>query len=166
MRTQDKADVVVLFSKGHSSQDGFVAPLRPDAAHAFGAITSTSDYVFTRLIGRLLGCEAQRGPIEETGRVVGEGAFVDSHACLITNRSGVVYGTIMAERMTLLPLFSNQNLKYFGNPMGIPGAADNVRTINLTAPEVAGFSGLTNWVNPPQVQWLSPASGAIFAPGA
>jgi hypothetical protein len=166
LRTQYGADVVVLLSRGTSGQDGFLAPLRPDAAHAFGVLTSTSDYAFTRLIGRMLGCEAQRGPVEETGRVVGEGAFVDSHAFLVTNRSGLVYATVMAERMTLLPLFSNPNLVHFGSLMGIPGAADNVRTINLTAPEMAGFSGLTNWVNPPEVQWVSPASGAVFPPGA
>ncbi|HEY5914036.1 MAG TPA: Ig-like domain-containing protein [Verrucomicrobiae bacterium] len=169
LRAQYGADIVVLLTEdiwGYSGQDGFLAPLRPNTAHAFGVLTSTSDYAFTRLLGRLLGCEAQQAPLEETWRVVGEGAFPDSHACIVSNRTGQVYSTIMGARTTLLPVFSNPDVVRFGSLMGISGSADNVRTINLVAPEMAGFSGITNWVTPPEVQWVFPASGALFSPGA
>jgi hypothetical protein len=165
LRTQYGADVVVLLVRGVWGSDGFLAPLRPDAAHAFGVVSSTTDYAFTRVIGRLLGCEAQRSPIDETGRVVGDGAFVDSHAFVISNSQNSVYSTIMGTRLTLIPFFSNPEVICFGSPIGITGAADNVRTINVIAPEVAGFVGTNNSVSPPQVQWQTPAGGALFLPG-
>src|SRR5258706_10995050 len=158
------ADLVVLVAKGVRGSDGFLAPLRPDAAHAFGVLTSTTDYAFTRLIGRLLGCEAQRAPVDETGSVIGDGAFVDSHAFVISNSQYSVYSTIMGARLTLVPFFSSREVICFGKPIGILGAADNVRTINLIASEVAAFRGTNNSVSPPQVQWLSPTPGALLLP--
>ncbi len=164
LRASYAADLVVLVAKGVRGSDGFLAPLRPDAAHAFGVLTSTTDYAFTRLIGRLLGCEAQRAPVDETGSVIGDGAFVDSHAFVISNSQYSVYSTIMGARLTLVPFFSSREVICFGKPIGILGAADNVRTINLIASEVAAFRGTNNSVSPPQVQWLSPTPGALLLP--
>jgi hypothetical protein len=165
LRDQYGADVAVLIVAGRPWFRGSAAPLTADAAHAFGVTTVPYDMSFVALLGRLLGCEAENGTVEEIGRVMGDGAFADSHAYRITNVVHGIFSTVMAVQGLNLPVFSNPQLSVLGQPLGEVGKADNVRTINLRAPLVAAFRGPTMLGLAPNVSWRQPAPFAVFRPG-
>src|SRR4051812_3670906 len=154
LRDQYKADLAVLIVKGSPSFKS-VACLNADADHAF-AVIGPGGVTFVSLLGRLLGCEAEIAPVEETGRVIGDGAFPDSHAARITNALHGVFSTVMAVQGWTLPVFSNPELRVLGQPLGETGKADNVRTINLRAPIVSAFRGAAGLGRPPTVTWKYP----------
>src|SRR4051812_34762107 len=138
LRDQYGADLAILIVKGSPSFKP-VAWLNADADHAFAVTTGPNGLV--SLLGRLLGCEAEIAPVEETGRVIGDGAFPDSHAARITNVLHGVFSTVMAAQGWTLPVFSNPELRVLGQPLGETGKANNVRTINLRSPIVSAFRG-------------------------
>jgi len=85
-----------------------------------------------------MGCQ------HDSANSTGDGAFSFSHAHRFVV-SNINYHTIMAPQPGLpIPYFSNPDVNFLGVPTGVPeglpDAANNAKTINLTAETVARFS--------------------------
>lgn len=125
-----------------SLERGFLVCLRP---YLIG------NYTLPHELGHVLGCNHDR---ENSG---GSGLHTWSYGNRITV-DGQLYRTIMAYRPGIqMPLFSSPNVLFRGVPTGVAagaGAADNVRTLNLTRALVAGVrepESRVGWA----VNWLA-----------
>jgi len=168
LRDQQAADLVVLLVEWGTGAEGFATVPQATVERAFGVMGRGTDPLgLARLVGRLLGCEAQRGPVEQVGFVTQAGVFQDSHGLVVTNDTGYqMFSSIMASGGLRLPVFSNPEVSCYGRPIGVAGLADNVRTIKLRAPEVAAFRAPVRTVQPVAAAWNQPANGAVFSAGA
>lgn len=136
IRDRSAADLVVLLHRTTWGPIGTFAPLAVGSSNAFAVTTELSPREFARIIGRMLGCGPLAVDAEPGNRVVQPGLYPDSHAYRRTN--GV--STLMAGGDTL-PAFSNPSVQVYREPLGVPGQANNVRTIDERASVVAAFRG-------------------------
>jgi hypothetical protein len=93
---------------------------------------------FVHEIGHNMGCAHDR---DNAG---GPGEFSFSYGHRFTGDGGALWRTVMAYHPgTRIQRFSNPNVLYDGEPTGVPegyaDSADNVRTINETAPAMAEY---------------------------
>lgn len=165
VRDQVGADLVLLLVNATQPTSTFAAEfaLRPELG--LGVSAELSEVGLIRLVGRLLGCGPWKGSLAELGWVAQPGLHPDSHAHRITNGWGGVFSTLMDSGVRL-PVFSNPNLTALGQPLGVAGAADNVRTLNERAPAVAGFRPPAGGARRPRISWRRPASPAVVPLGS
>ena len=85
------------------------------------------------------------------------------------NNDGTEYSTVEAFSGERLPFFSNPDIQFDGQALGIPAGqanpANNALVLNQTAPLVAAFHGTPQQVYPPYIKVLYPATGDIFYSG-
>lgn len=161
LREQHAADLVCVVTET-GSDFGFYGLQGPSAANAFSVIRwsyLTGDYFFPVVLSFNFGCQLERPYADSVG------AFPFSFGYTARTDSGWV-SSIDAFDGTRLPYFSSPDIVLGGTndipsfrlgvPDGVPGAANNTKTLNLTAPIVAAFRGPAIVTLPPSVQFISP----------
>ncbi|MBV9128168.1 MAG: hypothetical protein JO117_08795, partial [Verrucomicrobia bacterium] len=143
LRDQLAADFVCLFTN-RASVDGYngyaliMQQLQPDWEEtAFSAINVGSvlvDHLFAHEIGHNMGCDHDRQ------NTTGYHLFPFSEGWRFHGRDGLLYRDVMAYPPGVsTPNFSNPRVAYLGARTGSTNAADNVRTINASAPFFVDF---------------------------
>lgn len=143
-----------------------------DAFNVCNTGCTLGGYTFSHEVGHNMGCAHDR---DNAG---GPGAFSYSYGYRFIGDDDVEYRTVMAYAPgARIPYFSNPNITYQGQPIGLPegdtNSADNARTINETAPTVIGFrapsplafgpaSGPQSWTLPEQITPSDVAAGDRF----
>lgn len=163
LRNQYGADLVCLITES-GSDFAFYGLQGPSAEKAFSVIRRrylTGQYFFPVVLSFNFGCQLER-PYADS---VAAFAFSYGH----TARAGSEwFSSVEAFDGTRLPYFSNPDLLLGGTvdvpsfrlgvPEGLPGAANNTKTLNLTAPVVSAFRGK-------EVQTLPPTMFLVGATG-
>jgi hypothetical protein len=156
LRDQRAADLVCLVTE--TGDDYWFYGLQgPSAANAFSVIRRpylTGSYLFPVTLSFSLGCQLERPYADSVG------AFPYAYGYSFTGLDGLAYGTVESMTENRLPWFSNPSVLLQGRPSGAregqPGAADNARTINQTAPLLAAFRGGAMMTTLPHVAIVSP----------
>jgi len=140
LRNQHRADLVCLITE-NGSDYWFYGLQGLSASNAFSVIRRrclTGEYFFPVTLSFNFGCQLERPFADSVG------AFPFSYGHTFDSELG---------RLSTVEAFSEERRPYFSNPAiieggapagvpaGLPEAADNARTLNLTAPVVAGFRG-------------------------
>ena len=159
IRDAVSADLLVVVTPGELDP-AHAALVAAEPRLGFGVTSLKTEHEFARVVGRLMGCagvenDPALGP-------VGSGAFADSQAFRLTNTH---YSTLMGAE-PVFPVFSTPGVQALGQPLGIAGVADNVRTWNVRAAEVAAFRAPLGSAQTPVVTWTLPRTGSVFAQGS
>jgi hypothetical protein len=140
LRNVYAADLVCLVTATGNNY-AFYGLQGPSAANAFSVIRREfvdNNFWFPVVLSFNFGCQLER-PLADS---VGAFPFSYGYTFILLDNT---YSTAEAMTGVRLPLFSNPDLNLLGvapgAPEGDPNAANNVKTINLTAPTVAGFRG-------------------------
>lgn len=178
LRETNRADLVCLITE--SGDPGFsgLSLIMPEASAVskpFGfCVVKRSDalggFVLVHEVSHNFGCQHDRdNAYDSEGRFI-PGVFHYAYGHRFTF-GNTLYRTVMAYKPgEIVPFLSNPNLLFGEVALGIPSsqtniAADNVLTLNWTAPIVSGYYGPPTQTLPPLVNWVSPAEGAVFTEG-
>ncbi len=156
LRSQYGADLVCLITE-RGTDYAFYGLQGPSADKAFSVIRRrhlTGQYYFPVVLSFNFGCQLER-PYADS---VAAFAFSYGH----TARAGSEwFSSVEAFDGTRLPYFSNPDIVLggadevasfrLGVPEGLPGAANNTKTLNLTTPVVSVFRGKAVQTLPPAV---------------
>ncbi len=163
-RDSHDADLVCLVTASTDTKQ-FLARPGPSETRPFSVVTIAGLRDGTRLPVALsvnLGCQTDSAH----GNAASGLSFGHGYLFSIGGES---WGTIETDAPHRVPLFSNPRLQYRGLPMGIPeglpGAADNARALDLTAPIVAKFRGDAPRSIPPTITLSAPPAGITFIAG-
>ena len=168
LRAQHAADLVCLITE-RGSDFAFYALQGPSTSNAFSVIRRrhlTGDYYFPVVLGFNFGCQLERPYADSVG------AFPFSYG-YTAETDFDWFSSVEAFDGNRLPYFSNPDLVLggvgdvplfrLGIPEGRPGAANNVKTLNYTAPIVAAFLGSAPRTLPPTVMIVG-ATGTATNP--
>jgi len=171
LRDQYHADLVCLVTETTGGPIGLANLMHEVnaefAGEAFSVVQrryANAYFSLAHELGHNMGCQHDRANAK------GEGAFSYSYGYRFAV-DGVSYHTVMAYQPGLpIPCFSNPDVLYLGVPTGVPAdapdAANNARTINLTAATVAGFRSPLLSARTPVVTLDEPRNGTTFGVSA
>lgn len=137
----DLVQMVVDFNSPAACGIGNLFTGDDDEAYSIVDASCLGDYVPAHEFGHNFGaCHA----VGDGGGCDGGGYFPYSNGYRFTGNSGDLWRTVMAYAPgSRIPFFSTPKKQFDGQPVGVGGqtvaAADNGRTIGLTAPSVANF---------------------------
>lgn len=157
LRNQYAADVALLILSNNVSYCGLASQIMASAPTAFAAVRvscATGYFSFAHEIGHLQGAR-HNIDIDPTTT-----PFADGHGYCQPNvsfgwRTIMAYGCPNGDG-TRIQYWSNPNITYQGQALGVAGSSNNVRVVNETDVTVANFRSTTT---PP------PATGAAWSLG-
>lgn len=145
LRIEYRADLVMLvYETDKSDVLGVAGPGRPgptgNPSAAFFAMQRTRPKGLGEGIANRTGLLLGAYPLRPS-----QGAFPYSqpHRFVV---DGIEVATIMGSGGMSIPYFSNPDVLYRGEPLGVPGDADNAATVREVAPLVAAYQQCTNRV--------------------
>lgn len=157
------ADLVCLITETGSDWD-FYGLQGPSAANAFSILRRpflTGYNYLPVVLSFNFGCQLDRPHADSVAAY----PFSFGHTFYV---NGTTFGTVEGFASSVrLPWFSNPEIQHQGMPCGVPVgqayAADNTRTLNLTAPIVAAFRGGAVSTLPPTVELTSPSTNTAIS---
>lgn len=175
LRKQYAADLVCLVTETGSDQN-FAGLPGPSAENAFSIIRQpflTGSNLFPVALSFNFGCQLERPYATGTGAFpYGYGYSIWADTIETVSWGGTVeleYSTVEGFSGIRLPYFSNPNIQYDGQPLGVPpgqpNSADNALVLNQTAPIVAGFHGAAVTTDPPLIRIDYPQTNSYFWSG-
>jgi len=166
LRNQYQADLVCLITETGSDYD-FYGLQGPSAENAFSILRQpflTGLNYLPVVLSFNFGCQLER-PYADSAAALPYGygySFYD-------NNAGVEYSTVDAFSGVRLPAFSNPDIQYDGQALGIPtgeaNPCDNALVLNQTTPIVAAFYGPARQTMPPAISINFPATNDTFYSG-
>ena len=170
LRAQYGADLVCLITETTGGPLGVASLMRdvnvsfsPRAYSVVQRQYANAYQVLAHEVGHNMGCQHDRAASS------GPGVFNYSYARRFAV-SNLTYHTVMAPQPGLpIPYFSNPDVSFLGVPTGVgeqfTNAANNAKTICLTAETVAQFSSVLRTGTPPRITITFPTNGAfLFVP--
>jgi hypothetical protein len=149
LRDAYAADLVCLVT-AMGSDYWFYGLQGPSAANAFSVIRHElldNNFWLPVVLGFNFGCQLERPAADSTA------AFPFSYGYTFVSSYGTTFSTADGVSGIRLPWFSNPEISIEETPSGVPegdpNAANNAKTVNLTAPTVAAFRGSAATVIPP-----------------
>ena len=175
LRETHKADLVCLVTESGDTGYGGLASVMTAASSAskpFGfSVVRRADavghYVFVHELCHNLGCQHDRENAQDRTGTLLPGVFHYSFGYRFTSED-VVYRTVMAYPPgEPVPFLSTPLIHFQQMPLGVDAsltnsAADNVRTVNATAPIVGAYNGLLVQSLAPKITWTAPNDGDTF----
>ena len=175
LRETHKADLVCLVTESGDTGYGGLASVMTTASPAskpFGfSVVRRADavghYVFVHELCHNLGCQHDRENAQDRTGTLLPGVFHYSFGYRFTSED-VVYRTVMAYPPgEPVPFLSTPLIHFQQMPLGVDAsltnsAADNVRTVNATAPIVGAYNGLLVQSLAPKISWTAPNDGDAF----
>lgn len=173
LRESRQADLVCLITENGDTGYGGLASVMPvvgPASKPFGfSVVRRADavghYVFVHEIGHNFGLQHDReNSLDPKGSVI-PGVFHYSFGYRFVSE-GTTYRTVMAYPPgEQVPFLSTPLIRFQQEPLGVDAsltnsAADNVRTINTTAPVVGAYGGVLTQTRAPGLVWVSPEDGS------
>ena len=134
----------------------------PSAANAYSAVAQSAlldSNALALAVSFNFGCQLERSDATPGGAF----SFSLGHTFAVPGQG--MFSTIDGAQSRRVPWFSNPDLSHLGVPTGIaagsPNAADNARTLRLTAPIVAQFRGAAPMTLPPTVAFVPPPNATV-----
>ncbi|MBM3822797.1 MAG: hypothetical protein FJ404_07930 [Verrucomicrobia bacterium] len=177
-RQTNQADLVCLITEGGDIGFGGLASLMQEAKPesrtlGFSVVrrqNAVGDYVFVHEITHNFGCQHDRESSSGSDGLLIPGVFEYSFGRRFS-AEGMIYRTVMAYPPgEVVPFLSTPAILFRGVPLGIPdtdlmSGADNVKTVNTTAPIVSAYFGEAVLSTVPSLAWRSPADGLVLSFG-
>jgi hypothetical protein len=164
LRDLNAADLVCLITE-NGNDYWFYGLQGPSAANAFSIVRRpylVGSYYFPVTLSFNFGCQLDRPHADSVG------AFPYSYGHTFRTTDGTTYGTVDAMTGNRLHWFSNPDILFQGVPSGAwegeANAANNAKTINLTAPIVGAFRGSALAATLPVIELLRPTGPPMRLP--
>jgi hypothetical protein len=166
-QSQSGADLVCLITETGNDYE-FYGLQGPSAENAYSILRQPFltglDY-FPVVLSFNFGCQLERPYADSLA------AFPYAYGYSFwDNNDWTEYSTVEAFSGERLPYFSNPDIQFDGQALGVPAGqanpANNTLVLNQTAPLVAAFHGTDLQVYPPNISVLYPVTGDMFHSGA